>query len=246
MRVALFEPSVRLYVSIIALCVVVGAAGVPAYASEPVDTTSSSAPTQWDARATAVLYDYSTPVLPLLHGLHQTALPVFVGGPLLAGGRAVYLQSQPAFAEAYRLGVSMTGAYALTQSLKLLIQRPRPYASGLVARRDAATPVTPDAQTISDRAAMPSGHATLAAALATSWSLSHPRWYVIAPATGWALGSSWSRVGLGVHYVSDVIVGLLVGGGSAVAVHLLRDTITPTLFEDTEAAAPAVHLSIPL
>ena len=83
--------------------------------------------------------------------------------------------------------------------------------------------------------------------MATSWSLSHPRWYVIAPAVVWATSTSLSRVHLGVHYVSDVAAGTLIGSGMAIAVHLLRDAITPDVFDSQDGVTmPAVQLTVPL
>ncbi|MBS1773192.1 MAG: phosphatase PAP2 family protein [Bacteroidetes bacterium] len=62
---------------------------------------------------------------------------------------------------------------------------------------------------------MPSGHTSFAFSAATSISLQYPKWYVIAPAYLWAGAVGYSRLYLGVHYPSDVLVGAVVGAGSA-------------------------------
>ena len=62
---------------------------------------------------------------------------------------------------------------------------------------------------------MPSGHTSTAFATATSLSLAYPKWYVVAPSFIWAGTIGYSRMHLGVHYPSDVVVGALVGSGSA-------------------------------
>ncbi len=67
-----------------------------------------------------------------------------------------------------------------------------------------------------DHYSCPSGHAMTAAAYAVPLALAHP------PAAPLALAIcaviSWSRVALGHHYVSDVVLGTMLGGGVAVGV----------------------------
>jgi len=62
---------------------------------------------------------------------------------------------------------------------------------------------------------LPSGHTSNAFALATSLSMAYPRWYVIAPAFAYAATVSYSRMHLGVHYPSDILLGAVIGSGSA-------------------------------
>jgi membrane-associated phospholipid phosphatase len=46
--------------------------------------------------------------------------------------------------------------------------------------------------------------------------MAYPKWYVVVPSFVWASSVGYSRMHLGVHYPSDVLVGALVGSGSAV------------------------------
>jgi membrane-associated phospholipid phosphatase len=151
------------------------------------------------------------------------AVPAAWAGAALRGGP---------YADAYRLTLAQGTAFVAMAGLKRLIRRPRPYAAvpGLVSRSDAY-----DAGRDAPSFAMPSGHATLTAVLATSWSLSHPRWYVVAPGAAWAASVSLSRVWRGVHYPTDVLAGTLLGAGVGVLVHVVGPYLTPGVLEGDDA-----------
>ncbi|NPA27201.1 MAG: phosphatase PAP2 family protein [Chloroflexi bacterium] len=96
-----------------------------------------------------------------------------------------------ALAAAFGLAVFVTG-------VKYILRRERPHSPwGGVYRK-------------TDPHAFPSGHAARAALLATL------AWLWLSPAlalgvTVWALGVSWARVALGLHYPTDVFAGWVVG-----------------------------------
>ena len=82
--------------------------------------------------------------------------------------------------------------------LKFSIRRPRPEGKwGQIYR-------------ITDPHSFPSGHAARSAALAVMGLAVGPTWFAIALSI-WAPWVGLSRVALGVHYLSDVIAGWLVG-----------------------------------
>lgn len=121
-------------------------------------------------------------------------------------------------------GLSVLIAGGLTEGLKFSVRRPRPY----LGYPDDLVPVK---TTLGY--SFPSGHTSLSFSLATSLSLSCPKWYVVAPSLLWAAGVGFSRLYLGVHYPSDVLTGALVGVGSAFLAHYLSrrmwpETETPT------------------
>jgi membrane-associated phospholipid phosphatase len=100
----------------------------------------------------------------------------------------------------------------ITLALKYSINRTRPFITypDISKKSGAASP------------SFPSGHTSSSFALATSLSLSYPKWYVIAPSYLWAGTVAFSRMDLGVHYPSDVLAGALIGTGSAVLTHFIN------------------------
>jgi len=93
----------------------------------------------------------------------------------------------------------------ITVVMKYSINRERPFKTypDITRKSAAGSP------------SFPSGHTSSSFALATSLSLSYPKWYIIVPSFSWAGTVAYSRMDLGVHYPSDVLAGALVGAGSA-------------------------------
>ena len=180
----------------------------------------------FDARGLALVYCTPHPGVTVpLRGAHATARPVFFGAVPAAWIGAGLSQSQSAVAAAYRLTLAQGLTYGLVLGAKHAVDRPRPYVHRpLEARAGRHDPLVFDDAHLS----FPSGHASLSTALVTSWSLSHPQWYVIAPGALWATGVALSRVYLGVHYPSDILAGAVLGVGVALLVHQLRRSVTPS------------------
>jgi membrane-associated phospholipid phosphatase len=72
----------------------------------------------------------------------------------------------------------------------------------------------------------PSGHTSTAFQSATAFSLYAKKWYYVVPAYSWAAAVGYSRLHIGVHYPSDVLVGAILGTGSSLisnkATHFLQ------------------------
>jgi membrane-associated phospholipid phosphatase len=94
-----------------------------------------------------------------------------------------------------------------TQSLKLMVNRDRPFVTYPTLINAYKTSET--------NQSFPSGHTSTAFAFATAVSLENKKWYVVAPSFLYAGAVGYSRMYLGEHYPSDVLAGAAVGIGSA-------------------------------
>ncbi len=104
------------------------------------------------------------------------------------------------------MGVSFLANEVMTILLKRTLQRTRPFEAypELIFKKGTGGSYS-----------MPSGHTSSAFSTATSLSLNFRKWYVVAPAYTYAAAVGYSRMYLGVHYPSDVIVGAILGSGTA-------------------------------
>jgi len=113
------------------------------------------------------------------------------------------------------IGASSIIQDLVTKNLKRIVNRPRPYVT------------YPDLENLvgAGDGSFPSGHASGAFAFATALSLEYPEWYVIVPCYTWASSVAYSRMHLGVHYPSDILMGAAVGAGSAWISHYLNQKL---------------------
>jgi undecaprenyl-diphosphatase len=110
------------------------------------------------------------------------------------------------------LAAGMALNYAVTFSTKRLVQRPRPFTDD---------PARIDPSYKPKDYSFPSGHASSAFNWATSIVLyahfhyGKSPWWITVPAYTYATSIAMSRLVMGVHYPSDILMGALVGTASS-------------------------------
>ena len=160
---------------------------------------------------------------PLLLAIHARAMPAldglavllnFVGGwqgmvPL--GAAILVVVWLRKHRNALFFAVSVGGAALLSYAMKFAFHRPRPELWPRLVTEPGAS--------------FPSGHAMFSAALAAAlmflaWRTPY-RWLAVVLGTLWTLVVGLSRLYLGVHYPTDVLVGWLAGTAWVAGAHLL-------------------------
>ncbi len=153
---------------------------------------------QWDLRVCrgCLLHPYNQPQARISRLVSRTG-----DGPLYAVAACLLWWQGIAGQEAVRVAL---WAFALELPLYLLLK------NALKRQRPAGLPVfiTP-----SDRYSLPSGHTAAAFLMATVVAASFPLWAPLLFV--WAALVGASRLLLGVHYLSDLVAGALLGGGCA-------------------------------
>ena len=136
----------------------------------------------------------------------NSVTPIMIGVPAGILAYSLFKKDSIARQKFYTIVSSELFAGIITTSLKLAFKRERPfttYPNDIFKHSDAGS------------YSFPSGHTSAAFSLATSVSLEFPKWYVIAPTMLWAGTVGYSRMYLGVHYPSDVLVGAIIGAGTS-------------------------------
>ena len=237
-------------VSIFVCCLLCGQiAGQEALAQPYAEPASSASLSAFDRSALYKVYRQDSR---FAHAFYRTvdasSWPVFLGSPVVAWAGAWWIGDGTHWDEAYRLTVSNLATVIGVQILKKRITRYRPYIvlDDIVSRSHHHGSIPGNV----DRESFPSGHSAQAFSIATSISLSYPRWYVIGPAAIWATGVALSRPWLGVHFPTDILAGAVIGAGMAILVHILDPYITPNSFyeelADRNRNAPVFRFNLTL
>ena len=142
--------------------------------------------------------DYSNAVSNTVK-IYSLAAPtgIFVAGLLKHDKK---LQRDGAFMMAGFIGTTI-----ITQGMKRIIKRDRPYLThSFIVRRTETSGYS-----------FPSGHTSSAFYTSTYLCILFPKWYVIVPASLYAVSAGYARMYQGVHYPTDVFAGAVLGAGSA-------------------------------
>lgn len=234
------------------VCVAQATATVQSMAQLPPDTITNNQtvncllPT-FDAQLTNSINHWGG------HGWHTVSavasdalLPLTLGIPagLFVAG---HVQSWKGTTSASSVYVSETGLQALVSEIftygvivgaKAAFNRQRPFE---------AYPTCIEGYQHPYGTSMPSGHAAGAANLATTLSLRYPNFWVVFPSVTYAVIVGMARMHLGVHYLTDVLVGYAIGIGSAVLVNALNrylfDVASPILPSDPSTQTAIVPLA---
>lgn len=174
----------------------------------------------WDINTIQTVNDWD--IHGLSRGLSHSGIILPVGIPTAMGIYAMIKKDQPLLKEAIYIGTTVIEAIGVTYGLKYTFDRQRPY----VKYPDKVHPINPE-----DSPSFPSGHTAAAFSLATSLSITYPKWYVIAPSAVWACGVGLARMNQGVHYPSDVLTGAAIGVGCAFANVYINRWLNKILFK---------------
>ncbi len=138
--------------------------------------------------------------------ISNTVTPISLATPITMFAVGLATHDQEVKVKSYKTGITLLVAGAVSSTLKLTVQRARPFTT---------YPEIIYQKTETGSYSFPSGHTNFAFATATSLTLAFPKWYVIIPSYSYAVAVGYSRMYLGVHYPSDVLAGALIGTGSA-------------------------------
>lgn len=114
--------------------------------------------------------------------------------------------------------ISIGSATLVSELMKSTVRRRRP-------AEKYPNDVFPNTISVARGRSFPSGHTALAFATATTLALQYKKWYVTVPAFVWAGTVGYSRMYLGKHYPSDVLMGAAIGVGGGYLSHWLTQKI---------------------
>jgi membrane-associated phospholipid phosphatase len=118
----------------------------------------------------------------------------------------------------FLLAISEITNSALTFSIKIMVNRPRPYATLKNVYHKEKAKI--------DKYSFPSGHTSTTFCISTLIALrypEYPQFYV--PLYAWSILIGYGRMYLGMHYPSDVLGGAVVGSLSSILIFSLRKDI---------------------
>jgi hypothetical protein len=162
----------------------------------------------WDINTLKTINgQYTESVGKPMYVVTESITPVAVAAPLGIFLAGVIKKDDKLKQDSYTIAAAQLFSSVITVGLKLGVDRPRPFVT---------YPKDITKYSKAGSHSFPSGHTSMAFNVATAVTLCYPKWYVYVPAYLWAGSVGYSRMYLGVHYPSDVLVGALIGSGTAI------------------------------
>lgn len=155
----------------------------------------------------------------LINITNESIIPVSIAAPVGLYTAARINDNHYDESSAILLMLSEITNASVTQGLKVLIKRDRPF-------RTLNNVKLNDTNSVAGSFSFPSGHSSESFTIATSLTLRYPdKPFLIAGLYTYAAVVSLGRIYWGVHYPSDVFAGMLLGAGSSALIYSLRKPI---------------------
>ena len=167
---------------------------------------------QWDIHGVSKAISNTTPI-------------ITIGLPSAMGIYALIEKDRPLLKKAIYIGTSVIEATAICYATKLIVDRERPFLK-------YPDKITPYGASGIKSSSFPSSHTAAAFSLATSLSITYPKWYVIVPSALWATSVGIARMNQGVHYPTDVMAGAVIGVGCGFANIYINRWLNKVLFNE--------------
>lgn len=142
---------------------------------------------------------------PFFKTITNTSVYVSFANPVIELAKGYATKNKALILNGYVHTASLLASFVFTATAKRVIKRDRPYLK--------LTQLQP--YQIEGDFSFPSGHTSNAFTAAGNLAFAYKKWYVVAPAYIWAASVGYSRMHLGVHYPTDVLVGAILGTASA-------------------------------
>jgi undecaprenyl-diphosphatase len=144
-------------------------------------------------------------------GVSKTAKPLSIGIPVAMFVVHLATKNENLKWKSAEAVAALGSTIISTQLVKIAFDRQRPYQ-----KYPGIYPYEHE-----DGKSLPSGHASIAFSTATTLALEYKKWYIVVPAYAWATSVGYSRLYLGMHYPTDVLVSAALGAGSAWLTHVI-------------------------
>lgn len=167
---------------------------------------------KWDIHGVSKAISNTTPI-------------ISVGLPSAMGIYALIEKDKPLLKKAIYIGTTVIEATAICYGTKAIVDRERPFLK-------YPDKITPYGASGLKSSSFPSSHTAAAFSLATSLSITYPKWYVIAPSAIWATSVGIARMNQGVHYPTDIMTGAVIGVGCGFANIYINRWLNKILFNE--------------